>query len=291
MKTLIGSLILSVIVSVAARASNTHCHTYELPEIHTVELNAFAAIDIRQGKVNELTVSAGESFIEHLDVQIVDSTLIVRDKRPQSYWLQQSQFFEHLKDTRKAPSDVHFVLTLQNPKDISLSGYLTTKLNKIKGDDMSLTFTGSGSLKIRKTKHQNLSITANGHIKTELQHVYAGTSTIKINGNGKVGVTHAEFENLAFLLNGIHTCTLDGKARDLLINMQGAGTCSGQDFIADNAKVGLQGSSELILEVDRFLQATTMDSSRVRYYGKPEVKNNGADITRLASSTPTRIYF
>ncbi|VUD53030.1 hypothetical protein TDB9533_01752 [Thalassocella blandensis] len=287
---LIGLMICGV-ASVGAGASTSYCHTYTLPDIKHLELNAFAAIDIRQGKVNEIKVTAEDSFMEHLELQVKDSTLVIRDKRPQSYWLQQTQFYKHLKNKKNAPSNIHFLITLKNPENIMLTGYLATNIKRIKSDALSLTFTGSGSLNLAKVKQHTLNILANGHIKTSMKHVHADQGSISINGNGKVDVAHVDFEQLAFLLNGLHHCTLEGKAHNLHINMQGAGTCSGQDFIVNNAHVGLQGSSELILDVDTYLQATTMDDSRVRYYGRPKVINNGADVTRLAASTPTHMFF
>ena len=279
--------------SAVANASGEHCQTYALADINSIDVEAFAAIDIRQGDVNELTVSASDSFIEHLQIQIVDSKAVIRDRRPQGYWLQQRQFLNHLTNPQKSPSNIHFLLTLKNPESIVLSGYLATKVHRIDSPNMAITFTGSGSLNLHHLQHKHLQVVANGHIKTMLRKVDADRADLTVNGNGKVAVEHVDFEQLTFLMNGMHHCQLEGKARNVLINMKGNGTCSGQDFIARQALIGLQGNSELILEVDKYLQATTLDTSRVRYYGKPKVNTTGeaADVTRLASGTPTRMYF
>lgn len=294
MKTFFISIAALLLVgALASRFVNAgnHCERkYPLEQVNEILFDVYGEVEIRQGDRNELIVKSNYiDFDKVLKVKSVNGKLTVRDMRPETIELTLPHVWQSLSETNA--DSTRYILIVQNPKSIELNGYLNAKIHKIKNPNLNISFSGAGSLNLQHMQQKDLQLTANGNIQTSAKDVNAEQARYNINGRGAITFNNTEFGQLSLFLFGSHYCLLKGSSDQFNITMEGRGKCSASNFITSNANVGLKGKSELILEVNDQLFATTQDESHMSYYGAPEITHSEANITSLASNRPTHMYF
>ncbi|HLY26048.1 MAG TPA: DUF2807 domain-containing protein [Aggregatilineales bacterium] len=95
-----------------------------------------------------------------------------------------------------------------------------------------------------------------------------------LDGSGNVTISGLAASNFSATINGSGGITAQGKADNLIVNVNGSGSFDGKALSATTATVNDSGSGNVVVQVSDKLNATVSGSGSVRYIGNPTVNSN-----------------
>lgn len=264
---------------------------YELEPVTRVQMDAFGTLDVTQAAYNRLLVTAEEDLTEYIQLDIQHDKLTVTDTRTDSVWFQTRRLWQQMTGDTAPMAQVHYALYLQNPESVQLNGFFDARFSGIQGNSLRVKYNGMGDLSGRGLKLAHLDLELNGKVSTALKHSSVGAIAVQFNGLGHLQSKGLISDSLQANLHGNISCQLNGHTQTLNWKMQGAGDCEASGFASQSARVDLQGASDMVVKVEKSLEASTQQGASLHYYGSPKVTAKGANIKRIAGGYQARTYY
>ncbi|UTA49044.1 DUF2807 domain-containing protein [Simiduia sp. 21SJ11W-1] len=291
MKIAIALLLTISALSMWVCAAGNFRHTYALDAVQNVRLDAYGHISVAQGDTNQLDVIAGEDVTPHLELALEDDLLVITDTRTRSTWYKTKQWWQQALGGNQVQQDIHYRLTLKQPKALTLNGYFAARIADIDEPALTITFNGLGKLDVNKLTASNLAITVNGKIDVQADEIHGQSMRLVANGAGLVRADGLHLNTLQGALKGQVNCKLSGQATHVQWHMDGDGECTATGLRANDAQLHVAGSARMTVKVKRHLDAKTADQGRINYYGQPKAKTQGMRINAIAGGYQARIYY
>ncbi len=140
----------------------------------SIEFTGAGDIQVTCGSPASLSLTADDNLLEYLATQVVGGTLKISTTKSIS--------------PTKQPT---FAITVEDLKELSLSGSGNVVASKVSGDQTSFTITGSGKI-MADGEVDKLDITINGSGSADLDGVAAKQATIAVNGSGDIKINASE---------------------------------------------------------------------------------------------------
>jgi hypothetical protein len=104
---------------------------------------------------------------------------------------------------------------------------------------------------------------------------------LKLTGASNVRVLALKADSLKAEIPGAGKVQVEGKVRDQIVTLAGAGNFCGYKLESDTAKVVLSGVGSAQLWVNKELDATIAGVGSVEYYGHPTIKQSVAMLGKI----------
>ena len=191
------------------------------------------------------------------------------------------------------------------------SGTLKTETRSV-SDFSRVTLSGIGTLNIRQTGTESLTITTDDNILPLLTSSVSGgvlqlgvksatiprptsditwnltvkdLSSITLSGAGKINAQDINTSSLTVLLSGAGNLSVTGKSVSQTATVSGAGSYKGRDFTTTNTTVTISGAGSAIVNASATLNATVSGTGSVTYYGTPQVTSHISGIGSVKKGT------
>jgi len=222
MKTRVMTLVTMLILLVGLSNAQAENQTRELDAFSEISLRVDAKLYLAQGDKQSVEIVAKSSTLDELVTEVKNRELVIRFKTKNMLW----------KDFETGKIEIYITvpdisaLTVSGSGDILNDGPINSRI-------LSLTLSGSGSIKLDDLKTERL--------------------TSNISGSGNI------------LVDG------DGDAQDLSVNISGSGGFKGEDFETEDATIRISGSGNAYIHCNNSLVAKIIGSGSVFYNGNPRI--------------------
>lgn len=221
MKTRMTTFLIAllILIGINAQADN---QTRELEAFSEINLRVDAKLHLAQGSKQSVEIVAKGSTLDELVTEVKNRELVIRFKTKNLLW----------KDFETGKIEIFITvpdidaLTVTGSGDIYNDGPIESRI-------LSLTLSGSGTIKLDDLKSERL--------KT----IISGSGNVEVNGNGT--------------------------AEDLSINISGSGGFKGADFGAQDVTVRISGSGNAYIQCNNSLIARVLGSGSIYYKGNPRI--------------------
>jgi hypothetical protein len=185
---------------------------YDLPIFDELSVRNNAVVYLRQDTVQSVLVEGNEAFIDQVFVESKDGKLVIRyatDKRI---------------DTKFKPDVLTFHISVLHMKRILVSGSGAVNAEgTIRGDELSLYVSGSGSIQLPDVNAKNIhsSLSGSGHIDISSNDTIP-EHKIVISGSGKINSGGLKSKYVGVIMSGSGNCTVDASEK-LSVRIAGSG--------------------------------------------------------------------
>lgn len=171
-----------------------------------------------------------------------------------------------------AKFNINNTLTAQN-FSIETSGSSCVYCTEINcNDKFSTELKGSGEYIIKKVACKNATIKTKGSGTQKLDDLTTAESSISIAGSGDIDIQSLNTDSLDAQISGSGNITLGGKAMKAQYKIAGSGNIKARDMKSQTASCKITGSGNINCHAEKSLDIDVRGSGRVKYQGKPLVK-------------------
>lgn len=171
-----------------------------------------------------------------------------------------------------AKFNIDNALTTQN-FSIETSGSSCVYCTEINSNDkFSTELKGSGEYIIKKVTCKNAAISTKGSGTQKLDYITTAESSISIAGSGDIDIQSLNTDSLDAQISGSGNITLGGKAMEIQYKIAGSGNINARDMKSQTASCKITGSGNINCHAEKSLDIDVRGSGRVKYQGKPLVK-------------------
>lgn len=213
-----------------------------------------------EGSGEIITKTFDDLKFDEVSISISANVLFVQDENARIELSTYENFFE-LIEVDNASKRVKI------KSDGCLNSDERTRLTVYYQDLSEITINGSSDLKFSDTLiTKNFSLKINGSGDIDLP-VKANSVEVKINGSGDALVY--------------------GSAKDCEFKINGSGNIQAKDLVAENGKVGINGSGDVSVNASKSLEASITGSGDIEYLGNPkefEGKSTGSGSIKKLSN-------
>ncbi len=142
---------------------------------------------------------------------------------------------------------------------------------RITGDENLLEYNESyvenDRLVITTSDNVNLRPTQRIEIEIPGKHL----QSVRVSGSNRIELLHVDQEWFRIRGSGSTRVLVTGYVEELEVRMSGSSRLDAEDLIAERVTVRTSGSSRSVINAEESIEARTSGSSRVSYYGNPEI--------------------
>ncbi|MEX1033297.1 MAG: head GIN domain-containing protein [Cellvibrionaceae bacterium] len=255
-----------LLAGMAAAQAETVRSTVELDGIENIHLLSPFHLVVTQGEEEYVTIITDSELIDEVEARIKGDTLAL-GSNGNPFWdsfsatRDRNVTFEvqvkALKYLANRSSGTVQLRPLHSSDDLefNLQGSGDIRADLLVVDDLAINVRGSGTTRIGRSEVDDLDLTVHGSGNIELDELYARREKLakaKIVGNGSGGVRIA-----------------DGEVEDLSIVVNGSGGVDTANLRARKAKVSVNGSGDVEVNVSETLDARINGTGDVGYRGEP----------------------
>jgi hypothetical protein len=205
--------------------------TRNLPSFNAISLAMSGNIYLTQGEPQSVSIEADKSELDQIVTEVNGSRLVVKTKP--GHW--------HNMGT------VKIYITVPSIRDIGISGSGNVEIqNELQMDDLSLSVSGSGDIRISNLNARSTSATI------------SGSGSISLAGDNKD----------AGSLNGVIT---------------GSGNIRAEDYVVNDARITITGSGSVRVNALKSLTTEITGSGNVQYKGSPMINAHATGSGRTRS--------
>jgi hypothetical protein len=186
--------------------------TRELPAFDAVSLDYPAAVTIRQGGTQSVTVEADDNFLPQLITRVVDGTLHIKGT--------DIALGQRVTPTREARIN----LTVKDLRQLDLSAAGSVKVESLQADVLKISVNGTGSLSLSNLNVKTLRLDLSG-VGSVTAGGTADTIALNISGVGSFHGDSLEAQNATVDISGMGSATLWVK-NHLTADISGTGSVS-----------------------------------------------------------------
>jgi hypothetical protein len=185
---------------------------YDLPAFTEISLKNDAKLILKQDSIQSVTVTAKQTTIDKLVVEVGDRKLTIR--YPTDAWF----------DSKWSPGDVEITVTMPQIDELSQSGSGSIVANQpINSRILDLYVGGSGVIKLADLKAEKLSATLSGSGKIQL----SGEGTVSefrmiLSGSGNIAASGLKSKQVDVIIAGSANCAVHA-LNDLKCKIVGSG--------------------------------------------------------------------
>jgi hypothetical protein len=206
---------------------------YDLPAFTEISLKNDAKLILKQDSIQSVTVTAKQTTIDKLVVEVVKRKLTIR--YPTDAWF----------DSKWSPGDVEITISIPQIDELSQSGSGSIVANQpISSRILDLYVGGSGVIRLSDLKADKLSATL------------SGSGKIQLSGEGTV----SEFKMILSGSGSIAASGLKSKQVDVII----AGSASCAVHALDLLKCKIVGSGDVTYVGNPAIESTIVGSGKVK---------------------------
>ena len=199
-------------------SGNVVTQTREVSGFDSIQVDYPARVLISQGSAETLKVEAEDNVLPGLKTEVKGKELRIYYK---------SSDGKHVNPTKMAV----ITITVKELTALNFSSAGESTVENLQSDDLSVSLTGAGNVRLNQIDVQNLDV-------------------------------H---------LSGAGSTTASGTGGDLNVNISGFGGFNGKDFKTNTAEINISGAGSATVAVDEKLDATISGAGSVTYYGSPQV--------------------
>jgi serine/threonine-protein kinase len=241
---------------------------FDIKDFKAIDIRGPFSLELKQGKVYKVDVTADDNLFDHLQVEKVDKKLVVGFKG------------KNLNLHLTGDSTLKVAVTLPELEDLSLNGASRATADGFTAKQpLRLKLNGASQLK-GSIKGAKVTIDVNGASTVTL----AGSGKdLQLTSNGASRLKLADFdasgERLIVDANGASTVKLKGNVKAAVVKAIGASHLDLRDLALAGADVTAIGASHVVVRVSDTLDYSVTGASHLEYSGDPKIgksNKNGA---------------
>lgn len=219
---------------------------------HGVEVSGSGQVIVTEGDYEALTIECDDNLLPFIQSTVTDGVLHIG--------------FEN-GNWRPSASVIYRVTGLEF-SSFRIRGSSDLTAPSMKGEDVSLRLSGSGSARIGSVIANGVDLATSGSGEAWIERLEAEEASIRISGSGEISVAAGDIDNLQ-------------------ASTSGSGELEMPDVKAATASVGISGSGAAALWVEEALTARISGSGTIGLRGAPQVelKVSGSGSVHKLSST------
>lgn len=216
---------------------------------------------LKQGSPQKVEVEGDKDVLSELETKVDGNKLVIGKE---GRWLEWNW-----SDNDR----VTVYVTVPNIEALSVSGSGDViGQGKIKTDDLDISVSGSGSLKLEVTASGDVEADVSGSGNIDLSGT-CRTFDSDVSGSGEVQLMINIKETAAFGVSGSGKINASGSANNVKTNISGSGKVLAADLETNTCQVKISGSGDVEVNVKNELDATISGSGSVSYRGNPNKIN------------------
>ena len=241
MATLIVILLASVFAAgcggILTGSGNLETKQFNFSDFTEVDISSAFDFEIVQSDAYDISITADDNLFEHIRVSKEGETLKIGLKAVSLQW----------------PVTLKAAIVMPKIQGLNISG------------------ASKGTVSNFDAK-ENLDAEVSGASSLELVEMSAGDIKLDVSGASKV-IGDLSAGNMNFYISGASTVQLEGLARDIVAEVDGASRFNMGGLTANNGNVSLSGASTGTVNLSGRLDADLSGASKLEYIGEPTMGN------------------
>ena len=218
---------------------------------------------LRQGSQQKVEIEGKRDILNKIETKVEGSKLVIEPEDDRWRWSKGDEI------------TVYVTMTDIEAVSVGGSGNLIGETT-IKGDDINLSVSGSGNMKIKVEASGDLESDVSGSGNIELDG-RCKTFNSDVSGSGKVVAAIISEGKADFGVSGSGKIEAQGSARTVKTSISGSGKVMAADLETNSCDITITGSGDVEINVKNELNANIVGSGNVRYRGNPsKVHSNSA---------------
>lgn len=185
--------------------------SFDLSNFTGITVNGSSDLTITQGENYVVSVKANEEVFDYLDYEVVDGTLVLKNKDAVQIVAKTFEVSVTLPCLEK--------LLVNGAADAEIHNYTSDK-------DMDVLVNGAGDFEVSSIKVPSLTFT--------------------VNGAGDIDASNLNVENLTVSVNGAGDVDLSGKAHTANLSVSGAGDIDASELDVEHTNIRKSGFASIV---------------------------------------------
>ena len=219
---------------------------------------------IRQGSTQKVEIEGKKDIVKEIETEVEGTKLIIGKKGKWSDWGWGND----------DQITVYITVTKLEGLDVAGSGDAIGE-TKFTTDNVNLSVSGSGSLKIEVAASGDINADVSGSGNMDLKGS-AKTLESDVSGSGSIDFELAVVDNIDFSISGSGKIAGSGSAKYVKTSVTGSGKILCKDLVTSRCDVRISGSGDVEINVTTELDANITGSGTVTYKGNPGKVNSSA---------------